>query len=150
MKVITLIQPWATLIAIREKKIETRGWKTDYRGPLLIHAGKTKECLYLCDKEPFKSVLARYGYDKNNLPMGAIVAKTNLKECIKVKTEWFSSSLTVAQAELEDGKIIEGNELKFGNYAKGRYAWRMENVEMLKEPIPAKGQQRLWNFNYKE
>jgi hypothetical protein len=29
-------QPWATLIARREKTIEVRAWSTSYRGPLLI------------------------------------------------------------------------------------------------------------------
>lgn len=40
MKVITLIQPWATLIALGEKQIETRSWSTKYRGEIAIHAGK--------------------------------------------------------------------------------------------------------------
>jgi hypothetical protein len=40
MKSITIIQPWATLIALGEKKYETRGWPTKHRGPLAIHAGK--------------------------------------------------------------------------------------------------------------
>lgn len=38
MKVITIWQPWASLIVLGHKKIETRGWATKYRGPLLIHA----------------------------------------------------------------------------------------------------------------
>jgi hypothetical protein len=41
MKAITLHQPWATLVAIEQKKIETRSWPTSYRGPLAIHAAKT-------------------------------------------------------------------------------------------------------------
>jgi len=39
MKAITLWQPWASLIALGEKTIETRSWSTKYRGPLAIHAG---------------------------------------------------------------------------------------------------------------
>lgn len=39
MKALTLHQPWASLIAFGVKTIETRGWKTTYRGPLAIHAG---------------------------------------------------------------------------------------------------------------
>lgn len=41
MKAITIRQPWASLIALGEKKIETRSWQTKYRGPILIHAGKS-------------------------------------------------------------------------------------------------------------
>ena len=39
MKVLTLKQPWATLVAEGIKKIEFRSWKTNYRGKILIHAG---------------------------------------------------------------------------------------------------------------
>lgn len=38
MKALTLHQPWASLIAVGAKKIETRSWSTSYRGPLAIHA----------------------------------------------------------------------------------------------------------------
>ena len=39
MKVITLKQPWATLVAEGIKKYEFRSWRTKYRGKILIHAG---------------------------------------------------------------------------------------------------------------
>lgn len=39
MKVITLKQPWATLVAENIKKYEFRTWKYNYRGEILIHAG---------------------------------------------------------------------------------------------------------------
>ena len=42
------------------------------------------------------------------------------------------------------------NETNFGDWDIGRYAWRLENIESLKEPIPVKGQQRLWNYDFKE
>ena len=38
MKAITLWQPWASLIAVGAKRIETRSWSTNYRGPLAVHA----------------------------------------------------------------------------------------------------------------
>lgn len=40
MRALTLHQPWASLIAVGAKSIETRSWRTNYRGPLAIHAGK--------------------------------------------------------------------------------------------------------------
>ena len=39
MKVLTLKQPWATLVAEGIKKYEFRSWKIKYRGKVLIHAG---------------------------------------------------------------------------------------------------------------
>lgn len=42
MKALTIRQPWASLIALGVKTIETRSWRTNYRGPIAIHAGLTK------------------------------------------------------------------------------------------------------------
>ena len=56
MKAITILQPFATLIASGEKHFETRSWKTDYRGPLLIHAGKGTQYMYLCEQKSFKNM----------------------------------------------------------------------------------------------
>ena len=40
MKALSVKQPWAWTIIHAGKNIENRTWHTDYRGPLLIHAGK--------------------------------------------------------------------------------------------------------------
>lgn len=50
MKVITLKQPWSTLVAEGYKKYEFRTWKTNYLGKILINAGKG------IDKEGMKRV----------------------------------------------------------------------------------------------
>ena len=42
MKVLSLTEPYATLIKLGKKKIETRSFKTTYRGELYIHASSTK------------------------------------------------------------------------------------------------------------
>ena len=42
MKVLSVIEPWATLIKEKQKFIETRSWKTSYRGELYIHASSKK------------------------------------------------------------------------------------------------------------
>ena len=41
MKVLTIKEPYATLIAEGLKEYEFRTWKTNYRGEVLIHAAKT-------------------------------------------------------------------------------------------------------------
>src|SRR5271154_3146538 len=38
MKALTLWQPWASLMAMGHKKVETRVWETKYREPIAIHA----------------------------------------------------------------------------------------------------------------
>lgn len=140
MKTLTIIQPWATLIALGEKKIETRSWKTDYRGPLLIHAGKK------IDKQALKDPVFRKSLEKinvNEIPIGMIVAKCELVDCIKVK----AVKENIAYTEVPR-VLVEGKELIFGDYSSGRYAWILDNIELLREPVPAKGQLSLWEFDF--
>jgi hypothetical protein len=37
---LSIQQPWAGLIACGLKDVENRSWRTNFRGPFLIHAGK--------------------------------------------------------------------------------------------------------------
>ncbi|MFD3260864.1 ASCH domain-containing protein [Paenibacillus lentus] len=147
MKTITIIQPWAILIALGEKQYETRSWQTNYRGQLAIHAGK-KVDREACEWEPIKSTLAKHGYTADNLPTGAVVAVCRLGEC------WQVSRC------LRDDVILEkdgGNTMRedpigkkeeaFGWYDDGRYAWELNDVQQLPEPIPVKGRQGLWNWS---
>lgn len=84
MKVLTLTQPWATLVVIGIKEIETRSWKTNHRGQLGIHAARTfPRCarLIACSK-PFKSALAMAGYAwPQDLPTGAVLGVAFLAGC---------------------------------------------------------------------
>lgn len=139
MKVISVIQPWAMLIALGEKEFETRSWATEYRGEIGIHASK-KIDREICRQELFKSVLAKHGYDETNLPTGAIIAIGNLTDCLKI------TKTAVIKGDSEHRTIYFGNkELAFGWYAAGRYAWEISYVKQI-EPIPAKGRLRIWNY----
>lgn len=133
MKAISLWQPWATLVAIGAKKYETRSWATPYRGSLIIHASKRLylEEKQLCWTQPFKSVLDSAGIDHyNKLPLGAYLCVVDLVEIIPAKNIFHSLDL---------------QERAFGNYAYDRYAWRLENVRVFPEPVPARGYQGFWN-----
>jgi hypothetical protein len=61
-----------------------------------------------------------------------------------------NSSMESIGALIEDyngrSKIV-GNEYEFGDFTPGRYAWKLEDIQILKEPIVAKGQLSLWNYN---
>ncbi|WP_059043988.1 ASCH domain-containing protein [Paenibacillus rubinfantis] len=145
MKAITILQPWATLIAIGEKKYETRGWATKHRGPLAIHAGK-KVDRNACELEPFKSTLAKHGYTANNLPTGAVVAVAELKECFEVKRDVLGGMVLLESETRKTHFNIFDNEFHFGWYDSGRFAWELADVRHLPDPIPAKGQQGIWNW----
>lgn len=136
MKVISVIQPFATLLAIGAKKNETRGkgWKYKHLGEVAIHSSKNFPMGYrkLCEKEPFKSVLAAAGYNEDNLPLGKIIAVGDLVKRIEMTPDFIDS--------------LSEQEKAFGWYEPGRVALRFENMRLLPEPIPAKGQLGLWNW----
>lgn len=145
MKVITLIQPYATLIALNEKQNETRSWSTNYRGELGIHAGK-KVDKKICRTEPFKSILAKYGYNEDNLPTGVIIAKVNLTDCHAIHEDHTGSVMLLDK----DNSPVhwvgkDSNEFHFGFYDDGRFAWELKDVEQI-EHILVKGQLGLWNY----
>ena len=165
MKAITLYQPHASLVALRAKKIETRGWKTSYRGPLAIHAGVSKKYLDLGWKEPFFSALTPFHKAREGGSMslmwwlGYVVATCDLVDCFKVVEESpnyyhlqsgndHREYICVQKRDIGPHKV--GNEALFGDFTVGRYAWDLANVKQLEKPIPAKGKQRLWNWERKE
>ena len=76
MKAINIHQPWASVIAFGEKRFETRSWKTDYRGPLLIHASRTLSPIERsnCGTNPFQSALVSHVITSaDQLPTGRII-----------------------------------------------------------------------------
>lgn len=162
MKAITLWQPWASLVGLGEKKIETRSWLTKYRGPLAIHAAATckKSYMDLAWQEPFYSALLPLHKsnptnltlkDVINCPLMSIIAICNLVDCFEIRTvrPVKRNGEMVMTAFLEAGnRLVEvsGNELVFGDYTPGRYAWILSEIKLLETPVPAKGKQRLWNW----
>lgn len=83
IKVLSLKEPWATLIASGVKKIETRSWKTTYRGELYIHASKGK----IDDKD--KNIKKLLDYIPNtSLNYGNIICKCNLVDCVYMDEEF--------------------------------------------------------------
>ncbi|TNJ68207.1 ASCH domain-containing protein [Paenibacillus hemerocallicola] len=145
MKAITIIQPWATLIAIGAKHLETRSWPTKHRGTLAIHAGK-KVDREACEREPIKSTLAEHGFSADNLPTGAVVATCNLSECWSIGEDYQSSMPALFNGEDGATKPVGLKEGRFGNYETGRHAWELTDIKQLPELIPAKGRQGLWNW----
>ncbi len=149
MKVISIIQPWATLIALGEKKFETRSWKTKYRGKIGIHSSK-KVDKRICKQEPFKSILAKHGFNENNLLTGVILAIGNITDCYEIGMLDDRAMATLFSKENGSHWIeIDGIELEFGWFEDGRFAWELSDVRQI-GPIPAKGQLGLWNYDLKD
>ena len=125
MKVLTIKQPWATLIMQGDKRFEFRSWQTKYRGELLIHAGKG------IDKEAMKR-LAKYLPE--NLPSGKILGKVKLVDCIKMSPE-FKERLLKENKDIYTKSSFEKN-----------YGWQVTDIEVFKVLIEAKGHLSLWDY----
>jgi activating signal cointegrator 1 len=153
MKGLTLTQPWAMMVALGAKHIETRSWGVTYRGPLAIHAAKGLDriggvggLLEFCRREPFRTVLLRhFGKDgpvtlAKALPFGAIVAVANLHRVGEIGRRADGAVIVRGRA-----LPVEGDELAFGDYTPGRRGWVLTNVGALKVPVPCKGARGLWD-----
>jgi len=146
MKALTLTQPWATLVAIGAKTIETRNWSTDYRGELAIHAAKgfPIDAQEICLDDPFRDALMAAGYgdpdaEDFTLPRGVVVAMTQLADVIRCDCSSYDTIRTQSKA----GRL-PAHEADFGEYGTGRYGLHLADVVRLEEPVPARGMLGLW------
>ena len=126
MKVLSIREPYATLIKDCVKIYETRSWKTNYRGEIYIHASKALS--------KYENVELANDYVESAINPGFILCRCELIDCIPITDEFI--------------KYIrkETNEEKYGLYSKGRYAWKLKVLEVLEKPIPAKGKLGIWNL----
>lgn len=132
MKVISLTEPFATLIKEKKKRIETRSWKTSYRGELYIHASSTRVPKEWKENKELMNLV------QEELTFGKIICKCNLVDCIEMTEEW-----------IDKIKKEQPEEYVCGIYEKGRYAWVLKKIEPLEEPITVKGHLGIWNYEEK-
>lgn len=131
MHALSLLQPYASLVATGVKKIETRSWGTKHRGPLLIHASLGKEAMLELPpdlEELMISYLHKAGV-YGALPRGVILAVVRLADVRPIPAEF---------------KVPEP-ERSFGDFTPGRFAWFMEELHPLPAPIPCRGSLGVWS-----
>ena len=124
MKVLTIKQPWATLIVEGYKEYEFRSWKTKYRGKILIHASLSLE----------KDANERFSEYNLNHEYGCIIGEAEITDCILVDGEF-------------NEKLRKINPLVYArsNHTE-TYAWKLENIKKYDKPIYVKGKLGLWNY----
>lgn len=182
VRALTIHQPWASLVAAGVKTIETRSWRTDWRGTLLIHAGAHRPPVVdfgrwsvppvidaMCEWNPDGTLAARHP-----LPLGAVVAVAHLDGVVPIvcygdpirgqRPVTATAAVRCADGitdfilvrnedEAADALRVHGpvpadidrsDQLPFGDFTPGRYAWLLSDVRPLPQPVPAKGRQGLW------
>ena len=123
MKVISIQEPYGSLILKGHKKIETRSWKTNYRGELYIHTSST---IFKGDNSKAFNYI-----DKKDLVFGSIICKCKLVDCIEMTEEFINS--------------VDSKEKELGVYSIGRYAWILDDIEPI-EPIKTRGKLNIWEY----
>lgn len=162
-KVLSINEPWATLVVHGIKKIETRPSKTRWivekdlygnvtKGTYLIYATKkwTVDQLNTCFRKPFFNSLYdlwlienlenRSILKKDKFNFGHIIGAVDVVECVKIP-KLIEYTEEEHYGDIECDFYISYNEFSFGNYKEGRYAWILRNPRILKNPIPHIGQQ---------
>lgn len=77
---LTVHQCWADALVDGHKDVENRSWKTQYRGPLLIHAGKSRKSL-ASSHAAYQEIMGR---SPNPDPvMGAIIGVVDLVDIVR-------------------------------------------------------------------
>lgn len=178
MRTISLWQPYAQLVAIGAKQVETRHWKTDRRGPLAIHAAKrppewsededTRRAIdnvlqaagYLSSKDYRGSRIDPNPISREanrvELPRGCVVATCELVDCVEMQETDFMGIPAISIGawddrlwKIEGGRQSLRDEFRFGNFQPGRFAWILDKIQRI-DPVPEKGRQGFWDWNPKE
>lgn len=154
MKALTLHQPYAQLVALDVKRIETRSWTTKYRGQLLIHAGARPvheiATLGAWEVWPADARDRPHPNHPNGRPprlyrndvsfihvgmwwplaFGAIVASCTLVDAVPTETlRWHA-------CDRGDGRLVDEGQRPFGDFTPGRFAWLLEDIKPTTERCP--------------
>jgi len=135
MKALTLIQPWAWAICSAGKRIENRGWRPPrslWGQRIAIHAGKK------FDPDSGLALFAEgYGLPAT-MPQGAIVATARIAGVVTED----KTGLVVESASEEPPAWVLSPKNRV--WFCGPVGWVLDEVVVLREPVPCRGAQGLW------
>ena len=147
-RVLTVRQPWATLIATGRKRIETRAVPTKYRGPVLIHAGLRKADVTETGRGPWEPLLSPDGITLTHpLVFGFVIAVADLVDSLPIVNihEDKMAPFCVANVWGDVHAMLTGEhqrmfpaEVPLGDFTPGRHGWLLDNVHPV-APIRWKG-----------
>jgi len=131
VKAITICQPYAELIACGEKRVENRTWQTSHRGPIYIHAGKSREWLDVVWEGEYE-IDRPTGFYLSTLDFGAVIATADVIDCLPAK-------------EILSGACDEQYPwLRAHKHVNGPYCWVLDRVRRLEKPFTYRGAQGLF------
>lgn len=125
MKCLSMMQPYAELVASGRKTIELRSWNTRFRGQFLIHASKKTDM----------SACKKLGMEPKSLVNGAIIGTAYLYAVKRYPDK---------KAFMVDSKKHLASYAKFG---KSRYGFMLKGANKLRKPVSLKGMLNFFDFN---
>lgn len=142
MRAITIIQPWAHLIATGEKRVENRVSRWNYRGEIAIHAGNGRKF----EGQSVVDLADNMGVDFEKLAFGAVVAVGRLVDCLPV--EDIQQARRLRQSDPDKARrLVHGNEWLMDHaFCSGPYCLVLDGVKPLANPVAVRGQLGLWRL----
>lgn len=140
IKALSLKQPWATLVVIGAKTIETRSWMTRHRTTLAIHSSGALDTddRALCYTEPFRSALRKGGLrSPADLPTGCVLGVVKVLDVTEITPQLIDILKMRPTWPLEEA---------FGGWAPGRHAWMLKLLQKFTHPVAARGYPGLWDW----
>lgn len=129
MMCLSIQQPWSFLITSGLKDIENRDWSTNYRGPLLIHAGAK------VDGDWFQG---RYEPEYGKL-YPDMVRHYGLQDVMPEHKSLYPTRAIIGVCDLVD--VVETSESK---WFCGTYGFVLKNARAFEQPIPYSGALKLF------
>lgn len=135
MKAITICQPYAALVCLplsdpRYKRVENRTWPTPHRGPIAIHAGKSRSWLTADEDRPGLDV---WCLNIKEMAFGAVVAIADMVDCVSLRQ--------VQGAGCPEHLLW----MRSHQHTEGPWCWVLANVRPLAEPVPFRGALKLFD-----
>lgn len=122
MKALTVKQPWAELIVSGRRKFEIRTWKTEYKGWLLIHAGRK------IDEEAMR----HFEMSSQNQTLGAIVGKVFIEDYVSFTPESWEA--------------YRPEHMEWTAFQAGIVGWRLNQAVKFEKTIPWNGSLGLFEI----
>ena len=139
MKVLSIWQPWASLIVHGHKSIETRGWPAPRSiigttiGIASTKAIKSEQSRHVREPDFARHYAITRLPDLDELPLGSLLGTVVVEACDSI----------------DDGAIdsLSHQERAFGWYSASRYAWRLADPRPLAPPVAVNGKQGVWELS---
>lgn len=133
IKALSVHQPWSWALVHGQKRIENRTWRTNYRGPLIIHASKNRETCHLYGMGDWRKLIPDIRVLRDD-EFGCLYGLVDLVDCIPFESLKNYSAMGESSDWLATQKP----------YAEGPWCWIIENPRSI-QPVTYRGRQQLFD-----